>query len=284
MSTSVDDVTFTRLGAHMAIAVEGVDLHRAPDDRLAKNLHQALLDHQVLCIRDQDIGPGEFLAAISLFGEPQIRKDIPQVAGFPGVTTLSSDDRDTQGDGKRLVAGALWHTDDSHMAAPSALTALYGIEVPETGGDTEFANMYAAYDALSPAMRARLDGMQAVHMTKPNRTVGRTRSIAPEILATRPPVTHPLVRTHPETGRKALYVARNRMDHIVGMEREAGHRLIDELVAHSTQPQFVYRHKWRRGDIVIWDNRCLMHKANGDYPEGARRFMNRVIVAGTVPF
>jgi taurine dioxygenase len=284
MSTSVGDIAFTRLGAHMAIAVEGVDLHRTPDDLLAQRLHQALLDHQVLCIRGQNIGPGEFLAAISLFGTPQIRAEIPGVAGFPGVTTLSSDDRDTQGDGKRLVAGALWHTDDSHMAAPSALTALYGIEVPEIGGDTEFANMYAAYAALPPAEQQRLDGLQAVHMTKPNRAVGRTRSIAPEILATRPPVTHPLVRTHPETGRKALYLARNRMDHIVGMDREAGHQLIDDLVAHSTQPRFVYRHKWRRGDIVIWDNRCLMHKANGDYPEGARRFMNRIIVAGTVPF
>ena len=284
MSAATSDLTFTRLGPHMAIAVDGVDLRDTPNDTLSQRLHRALLNHQVLCIRDQHIGPGEFLAAISLFGTPQIRPEIPHVAGFPGVTTISSDDRDTQGDGKRLVVGALWHTDDSHMAAPSALTALYGIEVPAIGGDTEFANMYAAYEALPPAERARLDGLRAVHMTKPNRTVGRTRSIAPDILATRPPVVHPLVRTHPETGRKALYLGRNRMDHIVGMDREAGHRLIDDLVAHSTQPQFVYRHKWRRGDIVIWDNRCLMHKANGDYPEGARRLMHRIIVAGTVPY
>lgn len=284
MSAATSDITFTKLGSHMAIAVEGVDLRRTPDDRLAKRLHQALLDHQVLCMRGQTIGPGEFLAAISLFGRPQIRAEIPHVPGFAGVTTLSSDDRDTQGDGKRLVAGALWHTDDSHMAMPSALTALYGIEVPETGGDTEFANMYAAYEALPTERRAYLDTLHAVHMTKPNRSVGRTRSIAPEIVASRPPATHPLVRTHPDTGRKALYVSRNRMDHIVGMDREEGHRLIDDLVTHSTRPQFVYRHKWRRGDIVIWDNRCLMHKANGDYAEGARRFMNRVIVAGTAPF
>ena len=121
-------------------------------------------------------------------------------------------------------------------------------------------------------------------MTKSDRTVGRTRSIAVDFPASRPPVRYPLVRTHPEIGRKALYIGRNRMDPIVGMEHEAGHRLIDDLVAHSTQPHFVYRHKWRRGDIVIWDNRCLMHRANGDYPDGARRFMNRVIVAGTVPF
>jgi taurine dioxygenase len=122
-------------------------------------------------------------------------------------------------------------------------------------------------------------------MMKPtSREVGRTRTIAPEMLAARPPVTHPLVRTHPETRRKALYISRNRMDHIVGMDVAAGHQLIDDLVAHATQPQFCYRHKWRQGDIVIWDDRCTMHKANGDYPEGARRFMNRIIVAGDAPF
>jgi taurine dioxygenase len=133
--------------------------------------------------------------------------------------------------------------------------------------------------------RQRLDTLRVVHMMKPtSRVVGRTRTIAPELLAARPPVTHPLVRTHPEIGRKALYISRNRMDHIVEMDFEECHRLIDELVAHATQPQFCYRHKWRQGDIVIWDDRCTMHKANYDYPEGARRFMNRIIVAGDAPF
>jgi taurine dioxygenase len=207
------------------------------------------------------------------------------VAGFPAVTTLSSDDRDTKGDGKRLVAGAQWHSDDTFMNEPCSLTCLYAIEVPETGGDTEFANMYAAYEALPAAERERLSKLRVVHMMKPiSRVTGRTRTIAPEILAMRPPVEHPLVRTHPETGRKALYISRNRMDRITGMPIEDGHRLIDELVEHSTQPQFCYRHPWRQGDLVIWDDRCTMHKANGDYPEGARRFMNRIIVAGDAPF
>ena len=278
------DIVFTKLGGHMAIAVDGVDLTHPPSDALAARLRQALWDNQVLCIRGQNIGPGEFLAAISRFGTPQIRPEIPHVEGFPAVTTLSSEDRDLKGDGKRLVAGATWHSDDTFMARPSALTALYGIVVPDQGGDTQYANMYAAYAALPAETRTRLDTLKVVHTMKPARDgLGRTRSSAPEILAQRPPSTHPLVRTHPETGRKALYVSRNRMDHIVGMEREAGHRLIDELVEHAIQPQFTYRHKWRQGDIVIWDNRCLMHKANGDYPEGARRFMQRIIVAGEVP-
>jgi taurine dioxygenase len=275
---------FTRLGPHMATAVDGINLHRPPDPALAAMLRQALFDHQVLCLRGQDIGPAEFLAAVSQFGEPEIRPEIPHVPGFPAVTTLSSEDRDTRGDGKRLIAGATWHTDDSFMPAPSALTALHGVFVPETGGDTEFANLYAAYDGLPEAMKRRLDGMKAVHVMKPARDdLGRTRSIAPEILARRPPSTHPVVRTHPATGRKALYISRNRMDHIVGMDRDEGHRLIDDLMAHAIQPRFVYRHKWRAGDLVIWDNRCLMHKANGDYPEGMHRFMRRIIVMGDVP-
>ncbi|MGE4045734.1 MAG: TauD/TfdA dioxygenase family protein, partial [Acetobacteraceae bacterium] len=239
----------------------------------------------VLCIRGQQIGPDAFQAAISRFGEPQIRPEIPHVPGFPAVTTLSSEDRDTKGDGKRLVVGANWHTDDSFMAAPSSLTALYGITVPETGGDTQYANMYAAYEALPAETKRRIDGLKAVHMMKPDRPgLARSRTYDPALLAQRPPSTHPLVRTHPETGRKALYIGRARMDHIMGMDREEGHRLIDDLLEHSIQPQFQYRHKWRQGDVVIWDNRCLMHKANGDYPEGMRRFMQRIIVAGDVPF
>jgi taurine dioxygenase len=280
----VRELTFSTLGGHMAVAVEGVDFRAPPSPALSATLRQALWDHQVLCIRGQNIGPGEYLAAVSVFGEPQVRPEIPHVDGFPAVTTLSSEDRDTKGDGKRLVAGATWHSDDTFMERPSALTALYGIVVPDEGGDTQYANMYAAYEALPEDKRRYLDTLKVVHTMKPARDgLGRTRSIDPAILAQRPPSTHPLVRTHPETGRKSLYVSRNRMDHIVGMERDEGHRLIDELVEHAIQPRFTYRHKWRQGDIVIWDNRCLMHKANGDYAEGARRFMQRIIVAGEVP-
>ena len=277
-------LAYSNLGGHMAIAVEGVDFRQPPSSALGAELRRALWDNQVLCIRGQNIGPGAFLAAVSLFGEPEIRPEIPHVDGFPAVTTLSSEDRDINGDGKRLVAGANWHSDDTFMARPSALTALYGIVVPNMGGDTQYANMYAAYEALPEDERCHLDTLQVVHTMKPARAgLGRTRSIDPAILAQRPPSTHPLVRTHPETGRKALYISRNRMDRIVGMDREGSHILIDTLVEHATQAQFTYRHKWNQGDIVVWDNRCLMHKANGDYAEGARRFMQRIIVAGEVP-
>ena len=185
-------------------------------------------------------------------------------------------------------AGQEWHTDMSYNRISGRATILHAHQVPfkdgRALGDTAFRNMYAAYEALAEERRAYLDTLRVVHTMKPARGgLVRSRSIAPEILAARPPSTHPLVRTHPETGRKALYVSRNRMDRIVGMEREESHRLIDDLVGHAIQPEFTYRHKWQQGDIVIWDNRCLMHKANGDYPEGARRFMKRIIVAGEVP-
>jgi taurine dioxygenase len=158
-ATAAEQLVFTNLGGHMAVAVDGADLSRPPDAALASRLRNALLDHQVLCIRGQSIGPGEFLAAIAAFGTPQVRPEIPHVPGFPAVTTLSSEDRDTKGDGKRLVAGATWHSDDTFMAEPSALTALYGIVVPPVGGDTQYANMYAAYEALPADMRQRLDGL-----------------------------------------------------------------------------------------------------------------------------
>ena len=268
----------------MAVAVEGVDFSAPPSPALSATLRQALWDNQVLCIRGQSIGPGAFVAAVSAFGEPLIRPELPQVDGFPAVTTLTSDDRDTKGDGRRFVAGAHWHSDDTFMARPSALTALYGIVVPDVGGDTQYANMYAAYEALPTEKRQYLDTLKVVHVMQPDREgINRPRTVDPAILAQRPPSVHPLVRTHPETGRKALYLSRNRMDHIVGMDRDEGHRLIDELVEHAIQPRFTYRHKWRQGDVTIWDNRCLMHKANADYPEGARRFMQRIIVAGEVP-
>src|SRR6185312_10133519 len=190
-------VVFTPLNDCMTIAADGLNLNTRPTEALAARLRHALLDHQVLCIRDQDIGPGGFLAAMSVFGEPQIRPEIPHVPGFPAVTTLSSEDRDAKGDCKRLVAGANGHSDDTFMARPSALTAVYGIIVPLIGGDTQYANMYAAYEALPAAVRQRLDALKVVHTMKPDRPgIGRTRTIASELLAQRRPSVHPLVRTH----------------------------------------------------------------------------------------
>ena len=272
-----------KLSSHMAAAVEGVDLNRPTDSATQAELQKALHDNLVLCIRGQRLAPVAFRDAMARFGVPMRRQQLAQTPECADVNIISSEDRDVQGDGKRLVNGASWHTDDSFMREPCSLTMLYGVEVPSTGGDTQFINMHAAYEALPAGTRARIDGMKVVHKYKSSRT-NRVAVLSAEEMASMPAATHPLVRTHPDTGRKALYLNPNRMEEIVGLPRAESDRLIDELVAHAIQPHFQYRHTWRQGDIVIWDNRCTMHKANADYPDGERRLMHRVIVAGTEPF
>lgn len=273
-----------RLGPHMAAAVSGVYLNRLPDAPTQAALVRVLHDNLVLCIRGQNLAPVPFRNAMAQFGVPVLRKQLAQTPECAEVNIISSEDRDELGDGKKIVNGANWHTDDSFMREPCSLTMLYGVVVPSTGGDTQFTNMYAAYADLSPEMKARIEGLQVIHKYSSSRKLSRISTRPAAEMAAMPEATHPLLRTHPETGRQSLYLNPNRMEEIVGLERAESDRLLDELIAHSTQPRYQYRHAWRQGDIVIWDNRCTMHKANADYPDGERRLMHRVIVAGTAPY
>ncbi|HVM77446.1 MAG TPA: TauD/TfdA family dioxygenase [Stellaceae bacterium] len=277
-------LTLTKLSPSLGIAAEGVDLHGPLSRDTAEALRRALLDNLVLCIRGQSVKPPEYLEAMRAFGTPMKQTRIASRHGeIAEITILSSEDRDELGDGKRLVVGAHWHSDDSYKRVPCSLTMLYGVEVPPVGGDTQFTNMYAAYDDLSPAMKERIANLKVVHRYDSSRKGTRIATLRADESAELPDAVHPIVRTHPETGRKALYLNPNRMERIVGMDREESDRLLDELTRHATQAKYQYRHKWRAGDILIWDNRCTMHKANADYPEGSRRFMHRIIVEGTVP-
>jgi taurine dioxygenase len=276
---------FAKLGDHMAIAVEGIDLNQPLAAAQAASLRQALNDNLVLCIRGQTLAPVVYREAMRVFGTlvPQTRTGNLHDE-VPEILILSSADRDVLGDGKPLVVGAHWHSDDSYKAMPCALTILYGVAVPPTGGDTQFVNMYAAYDGLSPETRRRIDLLKVVHTYDSSRKGTRIARLKSEDAAALPPsVLHPLVRTHPETGRRALYMNPNRMEEIAGMARGESDALLDELIAHATQPHYQYRHRWRLGDILVWDNRCTMHKANADYPAGSRRVMQRLMVAGTAP-
>ncbi|MBS0547088.1 MAG: TauD/TfdA family dioxygenase [Proteobacteria bacterium] len=273
-----------RLGDHMAMAVSGIDLNRPADEATQAALRAALNDNLVLCIRGQKLAPPAFRDAMARFGTPMLRKQLAATDECAEVNIISSEDRDVLGDGKKLVNGASWHTDDSFMREPCSLTMLYGVVVPSRGGDTQFVNMHAAYEALSPEMKARIDKLQVVHKYQSSRQTNRVSKRPADEMKAMPEATHPLVRTHPETGRKALYLNANRMEQIVDMDRAESDALLDTLIAHAIEPRFQYRHVWREGDIVIWDNRCTMHKANADYPEGERRLMHRVIVAGTAPF
>ncbi|MBM3620416.1 MAG: TauD/TfdA family dioxygenase [Alphaproteobacteria bacterium] len=276
-------LTISKLGDRLGAVAEGVDMNalKAGD---AEALRGALLDNLVLCVRGQKLEPQAYFDAMGVFGkqmpQPSASSNHPVVKD---LLILSSEDRDVLGDGKRIVVGAAWHTDDSYRAVPCSLTTLYGVEVPPTGGDTQFVNMYAAYDDLPDATKARIGPLRVVHKYDSSRKGNKIAKRTAEDMAAMPDVIHPMVRTHPVTGRKALYLNPNRMESVVGLARAESDALLDEMTAHATQLKYQYRHKWRQGDIVVWDNRCTMHKANGDYPQGARRYMLRVITEGTAP-
>jgi taurine dioxygenase len=275
---------FERLGEVAGIAALGIDLNQEADAATAASLRRALLDNLVLCIRGQNLAPAVYRDALRIFGTPMIQlAERARHKEIAEIQVLSSEDRDVHGDGQRIVVGAAWHTDDSFKAVPCSLTVLYGVEVPASGGDTQFVNMYRPYEDLPAETQARIVNLRVIHKYDSSRKGNRVAKRTAAEEAQTPDVVHPLVRTHPETGRKALYLNPNRMEQIVGMERDESDRLLDELIAHATQPKYQYRHKWQNGDIVVWDNRCTMHKANADYPEGSRRFMHRLIMEGTVP-
>ncbi len=239
--------------------------------------------HPVLCLRNQPVTPDIYVGAMSKLGQP--KPQLHEQYRHPTrneIMILSSDQVDSKGDGKKIVIGKAWHTDDSYTAEPSAVTILQAEILPQTGGDTEFADMRAAYEALPAARKQQIDGLTAEHRYYSRRNLGKVASRTPEEEALTPPVFHPLVRTHPVTGQKALYINPNRVHQICDLPLEEGDALLDELIDHATQPQFTYRHRWQAGDILMWDNRCTMHRANHDYADQPRR-MNRILLAGDRP-
>ena len=179
-------------------------------------LLDVLHDSLVLCLRDQKLAPAAFRDAMAQFGTPMLRKQLAHTPECAEVNIISSEDRDELGDGRKLVNGANWHTDDSFMREPCSLTMLYGVVVPSKGGDTQFTNMYDAYADLPAEMKARIDGLKVIHKYSSSRKLTHVSTRPAEEMAAMPEATHPLVRTHPATGRKSLYLNPNRMERIVG--------------------------------------------------------------------
>jgi taurine dioxygenase len=267
---------------HTGAEVVGLDFRKPIDADTRAALNDAFVEHHVLVVRDQEFSPDDFKVAVQLFGElqPHDKKE-HHVPGFPDVSYVSNDEFVN---GRRIIPGETFHTDHSNHPRPPKATTLFAVDLPLSGGDTQYVNMHDAYDDLPEATRRKIDGLKAVHayLSKYSpRPLGYLSEESQKKLP--PPGVHPLVRIHPENGRKALFLNPVRMESILGMEDADALKLIGELMAHATQKKYEYRHKWRHGDWVLWDNRSVMHQANPDYDMNERRFLYRLMLKGEVP-
>jgi taurine dioxygenase len=277
-----------RASRALGLEVIGLDLSRPLDDETIAALRRALADHGVLLFRNQKITPQQHVDFSRRFGELEhhVLKDY-LMAGHPELYVISNVKKDGKAVG-RAGAGQYWHSDLSYVEKPALGSIMYAIEIPETGGDTLFANMFAAYESLSAPIQQLLSGLKAVHdfaYTQATQIAGkgRTRPASAEELAKVPPVEHPVIRAHPENGRKALYANQGMTTHISGLQPMESSAILQMLFAHSTRPEFVYRHSWRVGDVVFWDNRSTMHCAVDDYSDDERRLMVRTTIKGDRP-
>jgi taurine dioxygenase len=268
---------------HTGAEVRGLDLSGpvAAESRAA--LQDAFVRHHVLAIRGQSLSPPQLVQAVSLFGEIFLQHNTRfALPDCPQIHYLSN--QDSFPDGRRYIPGEGWHTDHSNDTRPPKATVLHAVKLPGRGGDTQFANMAAAYDALDAATQARLAPLLAIHVYQSSHSARKLMTL-PDAARERVPnaVLHPLVRTHPESGAKSIYINPIRIEGIVGLDHREALPLLVELLEHATQERFQYRHAWQPGDLVIWDNRCLLHKANGDYDMGELRYLYRVMLQGDVP-
>ena len=297
-------ITVNRIGKHCGAEISGVDLSLPLDDDTFAQISKAFFDNEVVVFRDQDITPGQQVAFTSRFGtlEPHVRKE-SRLSGHPEILVVSNIVGDDGTPIGAQDAGRFWHSDQSYKREPSLLSALYAVEVPVQNGkvlgDTEFASTTAAHDALPEDMKRRLLSLKNVHSYVHYRAKNRRAQLAErergasEVteyelsesqIQTVPDSEAPIVRTHPVTGRKGLFINEGHTSRITGLPRDEAERLMTFLCGHITSPEFRYVHRWRRGDLLMWDNVAVQHKATFDYRLPLRRLMYRTTVRGTAPF
>jgi taurine dioxygenase len=273
-------ITVRPIAPALGAEISGVDLSQPLGNQAFQEIHDALMAHQVIFFRDQDITPEQHVAFGKAFGTLQVHPFAPQLDGYPEILVIENDEA-------RPSKINNWHTDVTFMAEPPMGSILHGKEIPEVGGDTMWASMYLAYEALSPTMQRLLDGLVAIHDFTHNFGKRLLRQPGgPEKLkraqATMPPAEHPVIRTHPVTGRKGIFVNSGFTTEIKGMNPNESRAILEMLYEHCRQPEFTCRFPWRRNSIAFWDNRCTQHYPIADYWP-ARRRMHRVTVNGDRP-
>lgn len=259
--------------------VTGIDIKSDLDGPAFNELWRLFVEYQVLVIRSQNLSGNDLIEFSQRCGEI-IRHPVTDflLPNHPDIMIVSNVIENGRPIGT-ADAGRYWHSDMTYVAEPPKCTILYAVEIPEGFGDTLFSNMYAAFEALSPELQNKLLKLKAIHEFS-NAGKGRG-SLSEEMKAKTPPMMHPVVRTHPESKRKALFVHEN---NVVALADNDDPELLRSLYDHSVRDEFVYRHKWQPGDVVVWDNRCTMHKAIKDYSwPDQRRIMYRTMIAGDRP-
>lgn len=283
-SNSADHVTVSPHAHGFAAEITGISLADGVSDAEFAVIHQAFLDHKVLVFRDQPLEDAPHQAFAARFGEldGHINKST-RLKGMPNVQVFSNVKADGKTTGVHPEKGTLvWHTDKSYTATPSLTTVLRSPAIASKGGDTLFADTARAYVALPEPTKDKIADLRAIHDWGRSRLKSGERPATEEEMTAAPPVDHPLVRTHPETGAKAIYVG-NHASHVLDMDRGEGEALLAELEAHATQSQYVYRHKWRVNDVLMWDNRCTMHCVEPYDAAKEKRAVHRVVVKGDKP-
>jgi len=276
--------TVKRLPGAFGAEINGLDLRGAVSPMIETSIRTAFLENAVLVIRDQNIDRATMKRFAESFGEIEThavalkQADGQSISGVHLITNLDANGIPVE---KPVInSNYFWHSDKSYLPRPALATMLCAQEIPPSGGDTQFANMAVAYDALPASTKARIDGLRVVHSLEYMRISTGNAPPTEEEKTAAPPVTVPLVRVHPETGRKSLFIGMY-ASHIDGMDPAESRRLLDELTAHATSAAFVYTHKWRLSDLVVWDNRSTMHRAIANFEMGShRRILMRCVIKG----
>ena len=274
------------LSAALGAEVVGADFSEPLEAGTVAEIKRAFLDRHLLCLRGAPLAPRAFREVARCFGEPWAEvtrshwvEDAPEISRLDS-TYKAPDDKPAD---PRLNRRSGWHTDHSFKEVPAKATLLHALEIPSRGGHTRFCNARRAWEDLPDETKARLEGLEAVHCYDTMRAPARAKPRTPEEIADTPDVVHPLVRTHDETGKKSLFFNANRTDRVVGMERAESDALLDSIHERMTRPEYRYDHEWRVGDILLWDNRCLIHSVNVDYPVGEPRIHLRTLLEGKRP-
>jgi alpha-ketoglutarate-dependent 2,4-dichlorophenoxyacetate dioxygenase len=283
-------ISIDRLHPKFGARIAGVDLARPLDDVTFTSIFEAFNEYSVLVFPKQALSDDEQIAFSRRFGA--LEQTISSIANKPNLARQIADLSNVDADGnmidpddKRMIyhsANQMWHTDSSFKHVPALASMLLGRECPPAGGETEYASMRVAYDRLSDEMRRTLEGRVAVHSFAYSRGLVAKDLLRPEDEAQVPPVEQVMIRTNPVNGRKSIFVA-SHASHIVGMAVEEGRALIRQLIALATEPDCVYRHAWTAGDLVMWDNRCTLHRGRPWDGTKYRRVMHRTTVAGAAP-